>query len=72
MAAILLVALGYAAWYRLGVTTKARTAAVDVATADLRAGRFDPARLGVLHPHPEEIRGKVEFLRQHRLSIFAD
>jgi hypothetical protein len=72
MAAILLVVLGYAAWYRLGTTTRARTAAVDVATAELRAGRFDPARLKALYPHPEEIRGKVDFLRQNRLSIFAD
>jgi hypothetical protein len=45
---------------------------IDVATAELRAGRFDPEHVKYLYQTPEFVRPHIEFLRAHRLSFFAD
>ena len=70
--AALLLVLAYAAWFRVADTQHARAAASDVVSAELRAGRFDPAHVSLVYPMPEEIRRAVDFLREQRLSIFAD
>jgi hypothetical protein len=45
---------------------------IDVATAELRAGVFDPEHVKALYPDPEHVRPLIEFLRARRLSFFAD
>jgi hypothetical protein len=47
-------------------------AVIDAVTPELRAGRILPENLIRVHPRGEAIRPRVEFLRDHKLSIFAD
>lgn len=66
-----LLVLAYAAWSRAADSWRAQVAFSDRATADLKAGRFDPAQLVHIYPDPEPLRPAIEFLRQRKLSIFA-
>jgi hypothetical protein len=47
-------------------------AIIDAVAPELRAGHILPENLIRIHPRGDEIRPSVEFLRAHKLSIFAD
>jgi hypothetical protein len=51
---------------------RSNAATIDMVTVELRAGRILPEHLLRVHPGGEAIRPQVEFLRAHRLSVFAD
>ena len=70
--ALSLLVLAYGAWFRAADSWRAQAAILDRATADLKAGRFDPAQLVHIYPDAEVIRPAIEFLRQRKLSIFAN
>jgi hypothetical protein len=47
-----------------------RVAAMDVIAAQALAGRV-PDHLELIYPDPTAVLARLEFLRQHRLSIFS-
>jgi hypothetical protein len=70
--AAILLALSYLAWFLVGQDLRQRTAAMDLLAKELQAGQFVPQHMAQIHPRPEVLRNRVEFLRAHKLSIFAD
>jgi hypothetical protein len=72
VAGTLLLLLSYLAWFRVAETSHARATVADMVSTELRSGHFDPAHVSLIYPRPDEIKGEIEFLRMHHLSIFAE
>jgi hypothetical protein len=67
-----LLALSYLSGRPFVAYARNSAASLDLATAELRAGRIVPEHLGHVHPKLDTILPHLEFLRARRLSIFAD
>ena len=67
-----LLTVSYLAWFSIGMNLQRRAAAFDLVTAELKNGNFVPEHIMQVYPLPEPLRRRVEFLREHKLSIFAN